>query len=75
MDGVCPVESGEGQWGVGVLNVGCEGGRNSAFKSESVTVEWASGEQSQMVLVPGSSTLNLKGNDPGPIRNDMMKAG
>lgn len=25
--------------------------------------------------VPGSSTLNLKGNDPGPIRNDMMKAG
>ena len=25
--------------------------------------------------VPGSSTSNLKGNDPGPIRNDMMKAG
>lgn len=34
MDGVCPVESGKGQWGVGVLNVGCKGGRNSAFKSE-----------------------------------------
>lgn len=34
MDGVCPVESGEGQWGVGVLNVGCKGGRNSAFKSK-----------------------------------------